>query len=45
MDDVEEKAMAQVRIEEDKNELLDKYNHTNWKVTTPRSWDYKPYVK
>ena len=45
MDDVQAKAMAQVRLEEDRREDDDKYYRPNRKVTTSRIRDYKPYVR
>ena len=43
MDDVQAKAMAQVRLEEDKREDDEKYYRPSRKIVTPRSREYKPY--
>ncbi|XP_074323049.1 uncharacterized protein LOC141659994 [Apium graveolens] len=49
MDDVQAKAMAQIRLEEDKREGDDKYYRPNRKITSTRNKDYKndnkPYVR
>ncbi|XP_017239352.2 uncharacterized protein LOC108212130 [Daucus carota subsp. sativus] len=45
LDDVQAKAMAQVRLEEDKKERDDKYYRPNRKVMTTRDRDYKPYAR
>ncbi|XP_074348771.1 uncharacterized protein LOC141687414 [Apium graveolens] len=45
MDDVQAKAMAQVRLEEDMREDDEKYYRTSRKITTPRSREYKPYSR
>lgn len=45
MDDVQAKAMAQVRLEEDKRGLQEKYYYPNMKITTSRTRDYKPYMR
>ncbi|XP_017245373.1 uncharacterized protein LOC108217031 [Daucus carota subsp. sativus] len=45
MDDVQAKAMAQVRLEEDRREEDDKYYRPNMKVTTSRVHDTRPYVR
>nr|XP_017250644.1 PREDICTED: uncharacterized protein LOC108221266 [Daucus carota subsp. sativus] len=45
LDDVQAKAMAQVRLEEDKKERDDKYYRPNRKIMTTRDRDYKPYTR
>ncbi|XP_074343067.1 uncharacterized protein LOC141680864 [Apium graveolens] len=45
MDDVQVKAMAHVRLEEDRREDGEKYYRTLRKITTPRSREYKPYSR
>ena len=45
MDDVQAKAMAQVRLEEDKQVDDDKYYHPNRKITTSRTRDNRPYAR
>lgn len=42
MEDVQEKAMAQVSLEEDKRQNDDKYYNLKRKVITSRHRDYKP---
>lgn len=42
MDDVQAKAMAQVRLEDDKRGDDDKYYHPSRKITTPKVRDYNP---
>ncbi|XP_074336820.1 uncharacterized protein LOC141673994 [Apium graveolens] len=45
MKDVQVKAMAQVRLEEDRREDDDKYYRPSHKIATTRSRDYKPYSR
>ncbi|XP_074342635.1 uncharacterized protein LOC141680260 [Apium graveolens] len=49
MDDVQAKAMAQIRLEEDKREDDDKYYRPNRKIASARNKDYKnenkPYIR
>ncbi|XP_074342009.1 uncharacterized protein LOC141679406 [Apium graveolens] len=45
MDDIEAKAMAHVRLEEDMREDYEKYYRPSRKITTPRSREYKPYSR
>ena len=45
LDDVQAKAMAQVRLEEDKRERDDKYYRPNRKILTTRTRDYRPYTR
>ncbi|XP_017224963.1 uncharacterized protein LOC108201178 [Daucus carota subsp. sativus] len=45
LDDVQAKAMAQVRLEEDKRERDDKYYRPNCKILTTRAREYKPYSR
>lgn len=45
MDDVQAKAMAHMRLEENKRKLDDKYYYPNRKVTMPRVRDYKPFTR
>ena len=45
LDDVQAKAMAQVRLEEDKRERDDKYYRPNRKILTTRTKDYRPYTR
>ncbi|XP_074374437.1 uncharacterized protein LOC141714840 [Apium graveolens] len=45
MDAVQAKAMAQVRLEEDRMKEDEKYYKPSRKIATPRSRDYKPYTR
>ncbi|XP_074327866.1 uncharacterized protein LOC141665785 [Apium graveolens] len=45
MDDVQAKAMAQVRLEEGRMEDDEKYYKPSRKITIPRSREYKPYTR
>ncbi|XP_074337199.1 uncharacterized protein LOC141674389 [Apium graveolens] len=45
MDDVQDKAMAQVRLEEDRMEDDEKYYKPSIKITMLRYRDYKPYTR
>lgn len=45
MDDIQAKAVIQVRLEEDKRGDNDKYYHPSRKITTLRVRDYKPHSR
>nr|XP_017245120.1 PREDICTED: uncharacterized protein LOC108216789 [Daucus carota subsp. sativus] len=45
LDDVQAKAMAQVRLEEDKRDHDEKYYRPNRKILTTKTRDYKPYSR
>ena len=45
MDDVQSKAMAHVRLKEDKRGEEENYYRPNRKVNMSKTWDYKPYSR
>ena len=45
IEDIQAKAMALVRLEEDRREDDEKYYRPNRKIMTPRTRDYRPYVR